>query len=444
MFPEEPAQEESTDEWRPHSSAPRTPRTRRNFLGLAAAGVVTAGGAALTLRDQDVDQAGLSADDPAIPTTSTTPLHATADYTNRTLVVVELSGGNDALATLVPRNSGVLYDQRPAVHIPDEELIDFTDAFGWNPSMSRLAGHGVAALVGVGTNFNPDGSHFEMEKRWWSGQSTGTDLPATGFLGRLCDQLTVDQPVTGLAVGSGANPSLLSDKAVTMGLSDPGAAWFLHNEDPWLNNMRAGLRFLSHDGVDDSDMIRSARSGLVDTLAFADSLGELNLERVDDLYPGGELGWQFGLASELLAQDAGIRVIHISHGGFDTHSSQRGDHDYLLEQLSEAMSTFLEDVADQGRADSTLVCTTSEFGRRVPDNDGGTDHGAASTAFLAGPVVAGLHGEPPSLTNTDEGNLIATVDFESYYATIAEKWFGIPASEVLVSGAAPIEGLVAT
>ena len=108
------------------------------------------------------------------------------------------------------------------------------------------------------------------------------------------------------------------------------------------------------------------------------------------------------------------------------------------------MGVFLSDLDDSGHADSTLVCTTSEFGRRVAENRGGTDHGHAGMAFLSGPVNAGVHGEAPSLTNLDDGNLIATVDFEQYYATIAEQWFGVPSSEVLDGNVAPIDGLIAT
>lgn len=420
-------------------------RSRRNFLGLTAAGVVSASGAAFALTRGDVEMPSIGAVDAnssSGPTTTTNPLRASADLAGRTLVVVELAGGNDGLATLVPRNAGALYDQRPAVHIPDEELIDFTDDFGWTPAFERLSGHGLAALVGVGTTVDPDGSHFEMERRWWAGQSSGTDMPSTGFLGRLCDQLHVGQPVTGLSIGSGATPALLADKAITMGLSDPGSGWFLETEDPWFANMRSGLADLARPDNSIRDEVLAARTGLTDTLAFAETLAKLDTDRVREKYPGSGLGWQFGLASELIQQESDIRVLHLSHGGFDTHTDQRGDHEYLMTELSEAMSVFLEDLGDQGFSESTLVCTTSEFGRRVTDNDGGTDHGAASMALLAGPVEAGIHGEMPSLSKLDDGNLEATVDFADYYATLAEYWFGVPASEVLNTAAAPVDGVI--
>lgn len=427
--------------------------SRRTFLGFAAAGVATVGGAAVAInsRSEALSLPGLptpgSASGAVAPTATTRPLIPSEDVAGRTLVVIELQGGNDGLATLVPRNAGVLYDRREGVHIPDEELLDFTDEYGWNPNLASLGGHGIAALVGLGATNNPDGSHFEMEKRWWAGKSSGMDLPATGFFGRLCDQLVVDQPVTGLALGTGPSPALRSDKAVTVGLADPDSGWFLRNEDPWFENLRRGMAAMSQDSEVQGPgfvPLTSARSGLSDTLAFAEVLNEIDNDRIRETYPGSDLGYSLGVAAELINQDAGLRVLHVSHGGFDTHSDQRGSHNYLMEQLGDALGAFLTDLGSLGRAESTLVCTTSEFGRRVPDNRGGTDHGAAGMAMLAGPVEAGVHGESPSLRALDDDNLIASTDFEEYYATIAEKWFGVPASAVLESAVAPLDGIITT
>ena len=432
----------------PFNTQPRT--SRRKFLGVAAGGAAAAVSGAAALRSSPDDlipnepSSSPEATEQGAPVSPPRPLAAHADVAGRTLVVIELQGGNDALATLVPRNAGTLYDRREAVHIPDEELLDFTDEFGWHPGLAPLLGHNIAAVLGLGATDNPDGSHFEMERRWWAGKSAGNDLPGTGFLGRLCDHLATDQPVTGVSIGGSASPALRSDKSVTVGMGNPDASWFLRAEEPWFQNFRGAMLAMSGQRAINASPHEAAMSGLADTLAFAESLGEVDQERIDERYPQSELGSALGVAGELIALDTGIRVIHVTHSGFDTHSSQRGEHDHLLEQLGEATGAFLSDLADRGKADSTLVCTTSEFGRRVGANGSGTDHGAAGMAFLAGPVEAGVHGEAPSLTRLDDDNLIATVDFEQYYATIAEQWFGVASSEVLESAAAPIDGIITT
>ncbi len=436
------------------------PSNRRRFLGLAAGASAAAVGGASLWKVSESEQFealvdGIEAptlDESVVSLAEARELPASGDVANRTLVVVELQGGNDGLATLVPRNAGALYDQRGDLHVTDEELLDFTDEFGWNPKLAGLAGHGVAAVLGLGATSDPDGSHFEMERRWWAGKSDGGNLPFTGFFGRLCDQLVADNPVTGLSIGSNASPALRSERAVTLGLSDAQAGWFLRSEEKFFENMRTAMGAMASGddlaGELTGEWVTSgfagARRGLADTLQFGETVAELDQDRIRERYPSTELGEMFGTTAELIRAESGIRVIHLTHGGFDTHSDQRGTHDYLLEQLGDAMGAFLSDLEDTGYDSSTLVCTTSEFGRRVSANSGGTDHGQASMAMLTGPVVNGVHGEAPSLTSLDDGNLITTVDFEQYYATIAEQWFGIPSSEVLDGNVAPIDGLIAT
>lgn len=437
------------------------PTSRRRFLSLAAGASAAAVGGGAVWRtagseaaSQQLDgESGETADSGAdVSLAESRELPASEDVSGRTLVVVELQGGNDGLATLVPRNAGALYDARGELHIPDEELIDFTDDYGWNPNLAGLSGHGVAAVLGLGATSDPDGSHFEMERRWWAGKSDGADLPYTGFFGRLCDQLVVDQPITGLSIGSNASPALRSEHSVTIGISDAQAGWFLTNEDPFFANMRGAMRDMASgtdapeglSGEQIAARLAGARQGLSDTMKFGESFALIDQERIEELYPSTNLGHSFGTAAELIRAESGVRIIHLTHGGFDTHSDQRGSHDYLMEQLGDAMGVFLSDLSDSDHANSTLVCTTSEFGRRVTQNGSGTDHGQAGMAMLTGPVVSGVHGEAPSLTNLDDGNLRTTVDFEQYYATLAEQWFGVPSSEVLDGNVAPIDGLIAT
>jgi uncharacterized protein (DUF1501 family) len=154
-------------------------------------------------------------------------------------------------------------------------------------------------------------------------------------------------------------------------------------------------------------------------------------------YPDTNFAQGLMLLSEAIVGDLGMRVGHISLGGFDTHSNQIDDHSRLMVELDQGLSTFHQDLAAHGKADDVLVLTWSEFGRRVAENANGqavgTDHGSASILFALGNgVQRGLYGDQPSLTQlVDNGNLSFTTDFRSVYATVIENWLGVPAVSLL-------------
>ena len=420
-------------------------RSRRQFLALCGLG---AGGlaAARMLASGDASPFAFDPGGRFPPDGGAEPaprpvaaIGASPDMERRALVIVELAGGNDGLGTLIPWGDGRIHDLRPDLLPAAEELVWLDDHRALHPALADLA-PGLAILEGVGTP-NPSGSHFEMEQRWWTGRSAGIDLPATGFLGRLCDALDAGAPVTGVSIGQGTTRALRSDKSVTLGIPDTDAGWYLTEHDKWFRNLRHGLRDLGTASGDD-DLVAAARAGLTDALNFADVLAGLEIDR--EPYPGGSLSDQLATTAALLAREVGIRVFHVRLGGFDTHTGQRGEHRGLLQQFSGAVAAFRRDLERRGLAEEVLVATTSEFGRRPEQNAGGTDHGAASVALLAGPVVAGVHGEHLSLDHLDEhDNLVATATVEEYYATLAESWFGVPAGEVLTEPADPIAGIVA-
>ena len=423
-----------------------TTPSRRRFLAMCGLGAGGLTGAGVMLNRGGGD--GLSS---VGGTGSASPISAAgsfgapspvsaADPARRKLVIVELSGGNDGLATLIPMGDGRIHDLRPGL-LPEEEVLWLDDRSGLHPALTDLAGN-VAVLQGVGTP-NPSGSHFESERRWWAGQTTGEDLPTTGFLGRLCDSLDSGAPVTGVAMGQGMSLALQSERSVTLGIPDTGAGWFLTAEDKWFQNLRNGLRDLGTRDAADGQLTAIARDGIGEALNFAAVLGRT--EPNTEIYPGGALSDQLAASAALLALDEGVRVIHVQFGGFDTHGNQRGTHGGLMRDLNAAIGAFLDDLDDRDMGGEVLVATTSEFGRRPAQNDDGSDHGAASVAMLAGPVRPGLHGEPLALDRLDDDdNLIATTMFDQYYATLAESWFGVPASEVLPGSPRPLDGLIAT
>lgn len=423
---------------------------RRRFLTLlGGAGAATAVGCAS--KSEDARTATATPATPAARATpgdnaaaiastdESLPVRSSVESQRRRLVVIEMAGGNDGLAMLQPYGAGLLQDVREGLVTADEELVDAGGGFGWHPALGGLAELGLAAAVGVGST-DPSFSHFEMEQRWWRGVSEGKSRVDTGFFGRVCDQLDVGDPVTGLSFAAGPTPALASEKAVTVGLAHPGASWFFNQDEPWYNMLRETFGAMAEPSASDDDRFAAARGGLADTLQFAESLSAIPEPEVE--YPHSDLGQQMRFAAEVLDLDVGVKVMHLRQGGFDTHTGQPWRHRDLMEEFNDATVVFMNDLAARGQLENTLIVTTSEFGRRVPENGSGTDHGGASTLAVCRPGQGGVHGEPCDLTKLDDGNLVATARFEDYYATIAEDWFGIAAGDVLPAGGSPITGLL--
>lgn len=207
--------------------------SRRDFLKWmsAGAGAAAAGGAiwisnsghapevggAVSASEQpsDTSPPGTEAPQKAQTPTAVTPI---SDVERRTLVVIELDGGNDGLSTLVPYGLPGYYDLRTTTALAAGDVLALDDEVGWHPSLSRVSAHGLAVVEGVGS-WKPDGSHFEMMRRWWSGDNDGSAGYPTGFLGRLADVIgDPAAPAAALTIGSGNHPALLSQKVSTLAL----------------------------------------------------------------------------------------------------------------------------------------------------------------------------------------------------------------------------------
>lgn len=369
---------------------------------------------------------------------------------SRVLVLIELSGGNDGLSTLVPIDDGRYQSLRPRLALSPEDVVgreSLGGGFAAHKGLQPIVAQ-TAFIQGVGVA-RPDLSHFAMLSRWWQGDPDGKGAPiagsvaGTGFLGRCCDVVRGSEPITGVSLGFGASPALAAAEATTLSLPNLDMISSLGESSDATNALRNGWRRFADatDGEGDPALLASARRGLGGALSFIDTLA--SLPDAPTGYPETDLGAQLALASRLIRAGTGIRVLHVPYGSFDTHAGQRGNHDAQISELGAAVAAFLDDVQRAGRGGEVLVATTSEFGRRPETNGEGTDHGTASVALLAGPVQPGRHGEAPSLNELDEdGNLVATTAMEDYYATLAQGWLGIPAGSVLGGGPSVMEGVL--
>jgi uncharacterized protein (DUF1501 family) len=365
----------------------------------------------------------------------------------RRLVVIEMDGGNDGLSTLVPYGAGAYKDLRKRTAIDPKQIVRIDDTYGVHEALKKAHTAGLAYVMGVGSS-KPDGSHFAMMERWWRGDVSGTGALDTGFLGRLAD--AIGDPAAravALSIGSGSHPMLLSRKAPTMSIprADIGNTLVgAKSDDEVRYAFQQSLITLGRG--DGSDMAAAARRSMTDALRFAQTLQELPEDKNDNsAYPGGALSDGLRLSARLMAKDEGIRIIHVPMGAdFDTHDDHVGRMPGLLTNFGDSLAAFLADLSARGLRDEVLVMTTSEFGRTAKDNsNNGLDHGTASVTMLAGPVNPGLYGEYSSLTKLDENDdLIATMGFDQYYATVAESWFGVPAGDVLPGKVSPIPGII--
>jgi uncharacterized protein (DUF1501 family) len=374
---------------------------------------------------------------------------AVPDLAQRLLVVVEMGGGNDGMSTLVPYGLGGYYDLRPNTALGGDSVLALDGEVGFHADLARTFARGAAVLQGVGVP-DSDGSHFEMMARWWAGAMDSGSSFDTGFLGRLADAIgDPAAPAVALSVGSGSHPALVSRTVGTLSIPNADSSWYITGagEEDWLR-MMFQQGFTRFGQAASSGGVEGWKRGLMSqSVAFAellDGVGEEDEEA--GAYPESDLGRGLRLAARLFTGDIGLRIVHVPMNlDFDTHDDHNGRYPALMQDFDASVDAFFADLEARGLADRVLLATTSEFGRTARDNASyGLDHGTASNMLLMGPVVAGRHGEHPSLdTLDDNGNLVPTVGLDQYYATIAEHWFGVPASEVLAGSPAPVAGIIA-
>ncbi len=403
---------------------PRSPLsnlTRRDLLraGMSAIGV----GAAATMRV------------PRLFARAAESITSQAANDSRILVVLELSGGNDGLNTLIPYGDDDYYRQRPNIGITEAETLKIDDHFGFNPGMigfERLFKEGKMAIVhGCGYE-NPSFSHFTSMAYWHTAAPhSGSEY---GWVGQLADSMAPTAPANFLInIDSRQSLAVRSRTHIPVVFDDPGKfarEGFYQEAEVFdrvadngqvRNPSRAFLLDIARSARDASALVQEAWSRYSSPLDYG--ITGLDLPKVVALIDAG--------------MPTHLYYTAYRNNAFDTHVFQGDLHQRLLTYASDAVSAFMQDLERIGRADDVTVMVFSEFGRRVPENVSlGTDHGAANLMFVAGNNVKGGHyGEPPSLTRLDEGdNLVYTTDFRRVYATMIEGWLGQPDAGGILNG----------
>ena len=399
-------------------SFPRS--SRRDLLRAGACGVCMTAGATIPVKAFAQAAAALAA-------------QGRAD--GKILVVLELSGGNDGLNTLVPYGDDAYYRHRPNLGIPKKGLRVLDDHFGFSGGMAgfeHLYKEGRLAIVhGCGYE-NPSFSHFTSMAYWHTAApNSGEEY---GWVGRLADAMAPAAPSNYIVnIGTRQSLAVRSRKHVPVVFDDPNK----FSQDRFYEEGEVLASAPSSDKVENP-----SRRFLLDTAKSAQDASALVREawaKYHSPVDYGIVGLDLPKVVALIAAGMPTRLYYTSYrnNAFDTHVFQNDTHKRLLTYASDAVSAFIRDLERIGRADDVVVMVFSEFGRRVPENVNlGTDHGTANLMFVAGkPVKGGHYGRIPSLTKLDAGdNLIYTTDFRRVYATMISRWLGYHDTRRLLNG----------
>jgi uncharacterized protein (DUF1501 family) len=390
------------------------------------------------------------------------------------LVVVELTGGNDGLNTVVPYADDLYHAARPTLRLSKEQVVRVDDHVGLNPGMrsfEKLLADGRLAIVqGVGYP-NPDRSHFQSMDIWQTADPARK--VGGGWLGRGLDAVRVRPgQIPGIHVGAQQLPLALRGSATGVPTIHPTRPYDLELGPQPSNNSgyvapvatpggrpagpptdkhqaarRALIEDLARLAPAGDDVRQFVRRTSLQTYATIEELRKVTSAGGPPNRPGfpngnGELARNLTLVANLVAAGFGTRLFYVSHGGFDTHANQLQHHQQLLQQLADAVTGFFTQLDRSGQSKRVVLMTFSEFGRRVQENGSrGTDHGAASCLFVAGPgVKGGVVGEHPRLApdRLDAGDLRHHTDFRRVYAALLDHWLECDSAAVLGGAFEPL------
>jgi len=354
---------------------------------------------------------------------------AAARYRNL-VVLIELKGGNDGLNTVVPYADSTYYALRPKLAIPRDLVVMLSDRAGLHPALAPLhaswkAGE-MAVLLGVGYPA-PNLSHFRSIEIWDTASASDEYLE-DGWLTRAFAATPPPRAYAadGVIVGSSDLGPLAGDGTRAVALAS--TATFLRQSRLVIPEESAGNKALRHIVKVEGDILQAAGN-----------LGAPHAFRTE--FPKTGFGSAVRTACQVIANPAGVAVVRVTLNGFDTHANQPDTQARLLADLAQGIGALRSALLELDRWDDTVVLTYAEFGRRPRENLSlGTDHGTASVHFaLGGRVMGGLHGEQPSLSRLGgDGNPPHAIDFRSVYATILERWWGLPSTATLGGKFAPV------
>ena len=365
---------------------------------------------------------------------------ARRDDRDTVLMVIQLSGGNDGLNTVVPYADDEYGRNRPTLALKPKDVHKIDSYLGFHPRMeafSRLYKEGHLSIVQGVAYPNSDRSHDVAMRHWHTAEPDNPNCQ-TGWLGRAADSVwhTNQKDMPAVFVGPIIQPfGLRAEHVIISSIKSPDDLTI----DPAPGELQPNRAVESFRADKDNPLLNYLRDCTANASSNSrriEAVARASANNAD--YPAFRLADTLRTVAQLIRADVGIRIFFIELGGggiggFDNHANQLGNHCALLHQLSESLAAFIHDLKKDKLLDRILVMTISEFGRTVKENGRrGTGHGAAAPIFLAGgKLKSGLVGSHPSLTDLDNGAMKFHTDFRRVYATVLDKWLGFESQAIL-------------
>lgn len=351
---------------------------------------------------------------------------------HKKLVIIQLSGGNDGLNTIITYTNDVYYRNRPKLSIPKNDVIRATDTLGFHQNLAPLKNlydQGYLSIINNVGYPNPNRSHFRSTDIWQTA-SNSDEYINSGWVGRFIEKYGKN-PYAGIELDDSLSLLMKGENMNGIATKNPNIL-FNNTNTPFFKKV---LKQQTAEHLSEHNLGYLYKT-MIEAKSSAKYIYETSKTYKSNFeYPKNPFGKQLKTTAEFINSGLNTKVYYASMGGFDTHANQTNRHSRLLKTYSESMEVFVNDLKKNDTFKDTLILTFSEFGRRVQQNAaGGTDHGAANNVFLIGQNLKkkGFYNDAPSLLKLDgNGDLIHTVDFRSVYATILDKWLQVDDASIL-------------
>lgn len=352
---------------------------------------------------------------------------------NKVVVILQLSGGNDGLNTVIPFRNDLYYKARPKLGIAKDKALAVTDEAGLHPALKgfkELYDDGSMAILNSVGYPNPDRSHFRSMDIWHTA-SQSHEYWTNGWVGRYLDAQCngCDKPTQAIELDDVLSLALKGEDIKGIAVKDPRRLYGTANEKFFRDVMR------SHKDEAGEQPVDYLYKTMAETLSSADYIFQQSrMHPTNAEYPKTELGNSLKTIASLIYSEINTKVYYVSLGSFDTHINQDAQQQRLFTEMNDAVKAFVKDLKQQHRFEDVMLFTFSEFGRRVNQNaSNGTDHGTANNMFLVsgGLKQKGVLNPLPDLSDLNEGDLKYNVDFKNVYATILKKWLNADDKAIL-------------